>query len=932
MDPLSAIGATASVIQVVEVAAEAAAAAWRLTQSIINAPAEIARLAEKLERLRLLIEQTQKQRLDRQAIELDDLFPPSYRNLLYGFLERNVDALESLKSLHAASAGSSITIRGRLRWVAVDKRKTKAILEDLRDAESSLDVALSMVTMRIASLNHISLAALKSSQDVFFPQLMRGFEDVKQCVNEQISEVKKQIAFDATPSVTDVEEGVEEAENVFKQHLGVTQKRDEVNRGVPNTKTPVQLGSTPAACSTDEWFIPSHLLSNYDSSKPFARARSSPNVSYQLLKYEMGRVRKQASWTLGSFGYFYAPENVKPLTGASITATSTHNRRKVRLILRAGLRLMQQHIVHFEFTIGQNARHWMSMPWLGCSISTLNVRPTHAPIFRACFEWDLESVRYLIDSGQASIYDVDAEFHCGLLEHVFREIKDGQPYDHTLVDDFEGHQLIDYLLDCGYDPNTFYGHWCTPAVFNAFCRFDLEALDLLVRRGAKIDSFDINFAAEMTFFDSQYFRQIGFLQSVGFIDWKKEGDNRLLQAALYCRDWDTFLFALEVLKYDPNAINTASPYDDDSLPLHWVVDEDDRVAYAAALIEYGAHVDGGAASRDGPALPRCLQASCHHDMIHCLLFYGADVNCSDKYSTTPWYMLWQIITWSLMFNFVDLELLLTHLLLHGADPFQPATCAEDMDDSVFDGILARRPWYFHLSQIKSPEFARAWSFHDEIGTAYRREESGKVIQVKYNVLRPDYEAFEKDRQPRLAFSWLPDGLVRRIIGEDMKYLYSDKPEPVKGTGRGDWEPWDRIFDRQDLYEEDFTGTKPEAILYARDEHSLFYETISTPEGRDQLSTFPAVRLLYNALRRAGYRAEMDSEYDIWYEDDDGDAYYDAFESQRDLENNSPTAGCFICQDMAKYGLGHIVDQMQEGKERVRKYKEEVKAGRKKWSM
>jgi hypothetical protein len=58
----------------------------------------------------------------------------------------------------------------------------------------------------------------------------------------------------------------------------------------------------------------------------------------------------------------------------------------------------------------------MSIPWLGCSFTTVNVRAVDAPIFKPCYGWDLDTVRFLLETKQASIYDVDAEFRCGLLE------------------------------------------------------------------------------------------------------------------------------------------------------------------------------------------------------------------------------------------------------------------------------------------------------------------------------------------------------------------------------------------------------------------------------------------------------------------------------------------------------------------------------------
>lgn len=46
--------------------------------------------------------------------------------------------------------------------------------------------------------------------------------------------------------------------------------------------------------------------------------------------------------------------------------------------------------------------------------------------------------------------------------------------------------------------------------------------------------------------------------------------------------------------------------------------------------------------------------------------------------------------------------------------------------------------------------------------------------------------------------------------------------------------------------------------------TMYYQTISTALRRHQMSTFPMVRALCNAMVLAGFRAEMDAEGDIWF--------------------------------------------------------------------
>jgi hypothetical protein len=99
-----------------------------------------------------------------------------------------------------------------------------------------------------------------------------------------------------------------------------------------------------------------------------------------------------------------------------VTLQSKRNRRKFRIVFGMGFNLFCRHILQFELNLQQQTlREWISMPRAGCSINILNVRPSGAPIFRACREWDFDQVRYLLESRQASVYDVEAQIG-GLLE------------------------------------------------------------------------------------------------------------------------------------------------------------------------------------------------------------------------------------------------------------------------------------------------------------------------------------------------------------------------------------------------------------------------------------------------------------------------------------------------------------------------------------
>lgn len=132
--------------------------------------------------------------------------------------------------------------------------------------------------------------------------------------------------------------------------------------------------------------------------------------------------------------------------------------------------------------------------------------------------------------------------------------------------------------------------------------------------------------------------------------------------------------------------------------------------------------------------------------------------------------------------------------------------------------------------------------------------------------------------------------------------------------------------------EDYDGNywredKPRGGFHFPSNASNFSRHISTEGGRRQLTRFPLVRAFCDALEHAGFRAEMDDDGDIWYDaDGDGMRYYDAREHQPMKEREDwPVEECPICRDFAAYGLGYILEEVAEGKRKLKEYKEQVKA-------
>lgn len=114
--------------------------------------------------------------------------------------------------------------------------------------------------------------------------------------------------------------------------------------------------------------------------------------------------------------------------------------------------------------------------------------------------------------------------------------------------------------------------------------------------------------------------------------------------------------------------------------------------------------------------------------------------------------------------------------------------------------------------------------------------------------------------------------------------------------------------------------------------SSFSRHISTEEGRRQLTRFPLVRAFCDALQHAGFRAEMDDDGDIWYDaDGDGMRYYDAREHQPLKEREDwPVEECSICRDFKAYGLGYILEEVAQGKRKLKEYKEQVKKAKRRY--
>jgi hypothetical protein len=153
MDPLSIVGAAASIAQLLDQSTKTAASARKVVQSFINAPAEVTQLVAKLDRLRLMIDRIQKVVEEgSDAKRCDDFLPTSYREILYNCLISNADALQALQSVEFLAKTKSLGVRKRVRWAAMDKSRAAEIQANIKDAVIELDVAIGILGLWVFSI------------------------------------------------------------------------------------------------------------------------------------------------------------------------------------------------------------------------------------------------------------------------------------------------------------------------------------------------------------------------------------------------------------------------------------------------------------------------------------------------------------------------------------------------------------------------------------------------------------------------------------------------------------------------------------------------------------------------------------------------------------------------------------------------------------
>lgn len=445
--------------------------------------------------------------------------------------------------------------------------------------------------------------------------------------------------------------------------------------------------------------------------------------------------------------------------------------------------------------------------------------------------------------------------------------------------------------------------------------------------------------------------KVRLLRSLGYSDWKtNESVETILYGACWHSHMELALFALEVVRIDPNLTSgfKRAPLGN-AAQRQWVEG-------VAVLLEAGASPNISNGSWNGTPLFRSFSGLLS-DTSHFLLLQSSNPNTSDSQGITIWNRLcqylgpWWDVTWRDNVSFIHFEGSLAHLLHHGSDPFEIFITTNR--NGLRNDQLPRL-WFETASHVRACDAARFWSYGIE---KIHPSEDAIPDSVRLN---PDLEEWkqevhlaERTGNLKWTFRWDRYGNIKRSSvdrnvkdtnlndRDDADQSTDDPAKEDDGLKRGIVAKNDRRNKSDGITGSD-NSSNEENIKQVDDSSkkyprltpgffrnaTAFYRHISNEQGRRQLSRFPMVRACCDALQHAGYRAEMDDDGDIWYDCDDGDRYFDAWEAP--IEGDDPEVWlpkvCPICQDFPGYGLGHVLERAGRGKQQYYEYKEQVRQG------
>lgn len=143
MDGVTAVGAAASLITLLDTSVKLAVAAKNLYQAIEQAPAEIRNLSDRLALTRAILDEILLL-LPSSRNSPDELIPEHLKSVLILALEHSSDAIASVKRACKDMTGNKAFSR-RIRWAIIERSAAKHAISRVHEAESSLGLAVQLL-------------------------------------------------------------------------------------------------------------------------------------------------------------------------------------------------------------------------------------------------------------------------------------------------------------------------------------------------------------------------------------------------------------------------------------------------------------------------------------------------------------------------------------------------------------------------------------------------------------------------------------------------------------------------------------------------------------------------------------------------------------------------------------------------------------------
>jgi hypothetical protein len=143
MDPITGVGAAASVAQLLALCVKSSQAAKELWESYSDAPGELRRLVEKIDFLKAIIEQFSAVEGHLSTDHSDGLLPEVHRIAFLAVLRNRATQLEQLRSLQRDRR----TFGSRIRWALLNESRATRILKAVTDIGNDLNLWLNVMQM-----------------------------------------------------------------------------------------------------------------------------------------------------------------------------------------------------------------------------------------------------------------------------------------------------------------------------------------------------------------------------------------------------------------------------------------------------------------------------------------------------------------------------------------------------------------------------------------------------------------------------------------------------------------------------------------------------------------------------------------------------------------------------------------------------------------